>query len=59
MFTEPPGGCRKVSVHQRRIRVDWAREMKEFLDIDYPRGRKIILICDNLNTNKTASFYHS
>lgn len=59
MFTEPLGGWRKVNVRQRRTAVDWAQEMKELLDVDYPEAEKIILVCDNLNTHKTASFYEA
>jgi DDE superfamily endonuclease len=59
MFTEPLGGWRKVSVRERRTSIDWAREMKELLDRDYPHAEKVILVCDNLNTHKTASFYEA
>ena len=59
MFTEPLGGWRKVNVRQRRTAIDWAEEMKELLDIDYPQAEKVILVCDNLNTHKTASFYEA
>lgn len=59
MFTEPLGGWRKGNVRQRRTAIDWAEEMKELLDLDYPEAKKIILVCDNLNTHKTASFYEA
>jgi len=59
MFTEPLGGWRKVNVRQRRTSVDWAYEIKELLDKDYPAVEKVVLICDNLNTHKTASFYEA
>lgn len=59
MFTEPLGGWRKVNVRERRTSVDWAQEIKELLDKDYPHAKKIILICDNLNTHKIASFYEA
>lgn len=57
MFTEPLGGWRKVNVRERRTSVDWAQEIKELLDKDYPHARKVILVCDNLNTHKMASLY--
>lgn len=59
MFTEPLGGWRKVNVRERKTAVDWAQEMKELMDRDYPKAEKVVLICDNLNTHKTASFYEA
>lgn len=59
MFTEPLGSWRKVNVRERKTSVDWAQEIKELLDHDYPHARKVILICDNLNTHKIASLYEA
>ena len=59
MFTEPLGRWRKVNVRDRRTAIDWAQEMKELLDVDYPDAQKVILVCDNLNTHKIASFYEA
>lgn len=59
MFTEPLGNWRKVNVRERKTSVDWAQEIKELLDHDYPDARKVILICDNLNTHKIASLYET
>jgi len=59
MFTEPLGNWRKVSVRERRTSIDWAQEVKELLDRNYPHAEKVILVCDNLNTHKTASFYEA
>ncbi len=57
MFTEPLSGWRKVKVREHRTAVDWAQDMKELLDVDYPDAEKVILVCDNLNTHSPASFY--
>jgi hypothetical protein len=57
MFTEPLSGWRKVNVRERRTAIDWAHEIKELLEIDYPDATKVILVCDNLNTHKPASLY--
>ena len=57
LFTEPLAGWRKVNVRERKTKLDWAEEVKELLDIDYPRAKKVILVCDNLNTHKLASLY--
>jgi hypothetical protein len=59
MFTEPLAGWRKVNVRQRKTAIDWAYEMKELLDKDYADAEKVILVMDNLNTHKVASFYEA
>jgi hypothetical protein len=59
MFTEPLGSWRKVNVRQRKTSIDWAYEIKELLNEDYPEAEKVILVCDNLNTHKVASFYEA
>lgn len=59
MFTEPLGSWRKVDVRQQKRSVDWACEIKELLDRDYPKAQKVVLVCDNLNTHKIASFYEA
>jgi hypothetical protein len=40
-------------------RVDWAEEVRQLLDVDYPNARKIKLVCDNLNTHNIASLYEA
>ena len=57
MFTEPLRGWRKVNVRERRTSIDWAHEIKELLEIDYPAATKMVLVCDNLNTHKPSSLY--
>jgi transposase len=57
MFTEPLAGKRVVNVRKRRTAIDWAREIKKLVDNTYAKADKIILVCDNLNTHKPASFY--
>jgi len=57
MFTEPLAGWRKVNVRERRTKADWAEEIKQLLDVDYPDAKRVILVCDNLNTHKLASLY--
>lgn len=59
MFTEPLGCWRKVTVRERRTSIDWAQEIKELLDRDYPEAEKIRLVVDNLNTHKIASLYEA
>lgn len=59
MFTEPLGGWRRTNVRERRTAVDWAFEIWELLEIDYPDAKKIRLVSDNLNTHKIASLYEA
>ena len=59
MFYEPFGGKRFVSVTDRRTKKDWAIQIKELLDVQYPTAEKIILVMDNLNTHKGASLYEA
>ena len=51
MFTEPLSGWRKVCVRQRKTALDWAHEIKDLLDMDYPKAETVVLVCDNLNTH--------
>jgi hypothetical protein len=55
MFTEPLASWRKVDVRETKTMIDWAREIRALLDMDYAGAEKVILICDNLNTHKIAS----
>ena len=57
IFTEPLAGWRKVNVRERKTAVDWAHEIRELLEVDYPKATKVILVCDNLNTHAPASLY--
>jgi hypothetical protein len=59
MASEPLAGRRKASVRERRTAVDWAREIRELLDVDYPSAEKVVLVCDNLNTHKLGSLYEA
>ena len=57
MFTEPLSGWRKVRVRQRKTALDWAQEIKDLLDMDYPKAETVVLVCDNLNTHTPAALY--
>ena len=59
MFTEPLVSWRKVNIRQTKTMIDWAEEIRILLGVDYPDVEKVILICDNLNTHKIASFYEA
>lgn len=57
MFTEPLGEWRKVNIREHKTATCWAQEIKELLDKDYPDAKKVILVCDNLNTHTPGSLY--
>ena len=57
MFSEPLKGWRRVQVTDRRTRHDWALQIKELLDADYPGAQKVVLVMDNLNTHTLGSLY--
>lgn len=59
MFVEALAGWRKVNVREKKKKVDWASEIQELLDDDYPQAVKVVLVCDNLNTHKAGSFYEA
>jgi hypothetical protein len=59
MFFDPLRGWRRVSTREHRTRVDWAEEVKQLLDEDYPQARKVKLVCDNLNIHHPASLYEA
>jgi hypothetical protein len=59
LFTEALRGWRRVSARERRTSMDWAGEMRILLEEDYADAEKVILVCDNLNTHKIASFYET
>ena len=59
LFTEPLAGWRKANVRERKTAVDWAQEVRILLEEDYPEAQEVVLVCDNLNTHKTASLYEA
>lgn len=59
LSTEPLTGWRKVNIRERKTGVDWAFEIQELLEVDFPQAQKVILVCDNLNTHTIASFYEA
>jgi DDE superfamily endonuclease len=58
MFYNPLEGWRRVGCRESRTRTDWAEEVQQLLDKDYPKAELVTLVCDNLNTHDIASLYH-
>jgi hypothetical protein len=57
LFVDPHRGWRRVSSRDTRTRQDWAEEVRQLLDEDYPDAPQVRLVCDNLNTHSIASLY--
>jgi hypothetical protein len=59
MLFEPLAGKRYIETQSHRKAVDWAQVMKALSDQYYPDADVIVLVMDNLNTHKLASFYEA
>ena len=59
MMCEPLRGWRHVRVSAWRTRKDYAKCVRELVDVHYPRAKKIKLVQDNLNSHDGASLYEA
>jgi hypothetical protein len=59
LFTEPLAGWRRTAVTAHRARVDWAEQVRQLLEVDYPQAEAVVLVMDNLNTHAIASLYEA
>lgn len=59
MFYNPISGWRRIGCRDSRTRRDWAEEVRQLLEVDYPDADHVTLVCDNLNTHDMASLYHT
>ena len=59
LVTEPLRGWRHVEVTERRTKADWARVIKDLVDVRYPDAERIVLVMDNLNTHTPAALYEA
>ena len=57
MIFAPLQGFRHVEVTDRRTSIDFAHICRDLVDVHFPDAEKITLVCDNLNTHKSASVY--
>ena len=48
---------RHVTVNQQRTRIDFARCVRELVEIHYSEVERIVLVCNQLNTHTTASLF--
>jgi hypothetical protein len=57
MIVEPLAGRRKVSVRATKTARDLEQEIKELLDVDFPKADKVVPVWDTLDTHAPASLY--
>jgi hypothetical protein len=57
VWVEPLAGHRRVTAREHRTRLDWATEIDQLLNHDYPHAEKVVLVMDNLNTHSIGSLY--
>ena len=58
MCFAPLEGWRRVAVTERCTKVDWAQQIRQLVDQDYP-DKRIVLVMDNLNTQPPTSLYEA
>lgn len=59
VWVEPLAGRRRVTARAHRTRLDWAAEVDQLLNHDYPDAEKVVLVMDNLNTHSVGSLYEA
>jgi hypothetical protein len=59
LFFAPLLGWRRVTVTERRTRLDWAYAMRDLVDVHFPTARKVRVVSDNLNTHDPGSLYEA
>jgi hypothetical protein len=59
LVSEPLRGRRRVTVSDRRTRLDYAHVIKDLVDVQYPEAEVIVLVQDNLNTHTPAALYEA
>ena len=59
MLFAPLEGWRRVEVTDQRTKADWARVVRQLVDVDYPDKDRIVLVMDNLNTHRLSSLYEA
>ena len=57
MIFAPLLGFRHVEVTDQRTSIDFAHICRDLVELHFPNATKIMLVCDNLNTHRSASLY--
>jgi DDE superfamily endonuclease len=59
MLFAPLEGWRHVEVTGRRTAIDYAKILRDLVDVHFPKAERIVLVQDNLNTHVPASLYEA
>ena len=59
LWVEPLTGRRHVQVTERRTRQDWARFIRDLVDVHYLNAERVVLVLDNLNTHVPGALYET
>jgi hypothetical protein len=59
MAFQPLAGWRHVEVTERKRAVDFAAFLRDLSDTHYVTARRIVLVCDNLNTHSPVCLYEA
>lgn len=57
LAVEPLAGFRRLWVHERRTKLDFAEVLRDLADVVYPDAQVIVLVVDNLNIHHPACLY--
>lgn len=57
LLYDPIAGWRRVGCRDSRTACDWAREVRQVLEVDYPDAELVTRVCDNLDTHNISSLY--
>ena len=57
MLSAPLLGWRHVEVTDRHTSQDWARLMRDLVEVHFPKAERVVVVMDNLNTHRPSSLY--
>lgn len=57
IFFAPLQNWRHIQVTERRTKVDWAKCMRDLVDVYFPQAERILLVEDHLNTHDPSALY--
>jgi hypothetical protein len=56
---QPRGGWRRVSPTPHRTKADFAEQLRQLVEEDFPHAERIRLVLDNLNTHTVGALYEA
>lgn len=59
LLFQPLQGWRHITVTAQRTKLDFAEQMRELVDVHFPKATLISVVLDNLNTHTKASLYEA